>query len=146
MHRGLKVSHCPPLAAWAAALGLALTLAWTGAALAGGPYTVKVKVKPSSVLVGSNFTVAANGVSANLSQLKVFLNRTKKCASTATADAAISSDSLKINDRVSGTYSKARTLTAANVGGHYACAYLTAASKRTSAYASAYYRADLPFY
>ena len=147
MYTVLKISSRPLLAACAAALALAL--AWSGAALAvGAPYDVKVEVKPSSVQVGSSFSVTANGVSANVSQLKVFLNPTKKCASTAAADAALSGDALQINNRVTGTYSKTRTFTAANAGDHYACAYLTAPapSKRTRANANAYYKVHLGFY
>ena len=147
MYRVRMIGSRSALAAGAAALALAL--AWSGAALAAGsPYAVNVKVKPSSVAVGSSFTVTATGVSGNLSQLKVFLNSTKSCASTAAADAALSGDSLQINNRVTGTYSKSRTLTAANAGGHYACAYLTAPapSNRTRAHASASYKVQPGFY
>jgi hypothetical protein len=148
MNRGLEISHRPPLTACVAALALVLALGSSAAALAGTPYTVRVEVSPSSVSSGSSFKVTASGVSNNPSQLKVFVNTTKKCAATAAANAVIPGDSVQINGRVTGAYSKARTLTAANAGGHYACAYLAAPAPSTStrAHASAYYTVSPGFY
>ena len=120
----LKFSH-PRMIAGVSALALALAL--SGVALAGGPpYTVKVKVVPSAVPLPGTFKVTASGLSDNTSQLKVFLNRTHPCALTAAGDAAIPGDVLEINKRVVHLYSKSRTFTAPHAGRHYACAYLTA--------------------
>jgi len=147
MHPGLNFSRRSALTTGVAAV--AVLFAGSGAALAGGrPYTVNVKVKPSIVTLQGSFTVTATGVSDNLSQLRVFLNGTRKCATTAAADASNPGDSLKISTRVVGTYSKAKTLIAVNQGRHYACAYLTApaSAKVTRAHASTSYAASLGFY
>jgi hypothetical protein len=116
-----------------AALVLAGVL--SGVALAGSPYTVTVKVVPTTAPVPGTFKVTASGLSSNLSRLKVFLNAAAACAPTAAADAAIAGDVLIISP-VSGVvhaFVRSRTLStvagatgARSPGRHEACAYLVA--------------------
>jgi hypothetical protein len=122
--RVLKVSH-PRVTAVVAVLGLAL--AFSSAASAGGPpYTVKVKVVPSTVRLTKTFKVIASGRSANASRLIVFLNRVRKCALTVAGDAAIPSNHLLVKTGVVHLYSDATTVKTLIAGKHYVCAYLTA--------------------
>lgn len=148
MHRTLKVTHRRRLAVGAAAAMLACCL--TGAALAGSPYTVTLKVVPSTAPVPGTFKVTANGLSSNRSRLKVFLNTAKACAPTAAADAAIAGDVLVIAPAsgVVGSYVRSKTFnTVAGASGprgegrHEACAYLIAWPPSTlpRAHASASY-------
>jgi hypothetical protein len=109
----------------AVAAGLAMACAWSGAALAGSAYTVAVKVGPAQVQLHGTSTVTANGHSSNLSRLEVFLNKSSACKPTAAGDAAVATDLLLINTTVVHGYVRTKVFTAANLGNHFACAYLT---------------------
>lgn len=148
MHRALKAIHRRQLATGATVLVLAGAL--SGVALAGSPYTVMVKVAPSTVPVPGTFTVTATGLSSNRSRLKVFLNAHSACAATAAADAAIAGDVLIISPAlgVVGSYIRTRAVStvsgasgARGPGQHEACAYLIAWPPSTlpRAHASAAY-------
>ena len=123
MKRILQMCRRPLLVACVAGLGI--TGAWGGAALASAPYTVTVNVAPAQVPLQGQFTVTASGNSANLSRLKVFLNRVVPCKLTAAGDAAVATDHLLINTNVVNAYSKAKGAVGASPGNHLACAYLT---------------------
>jgi hypothetical protein len=118
-----------------AAIGL--TLVWGATALAGGPYSVAVKVVPNNIPLAATVTVTASGASANLSHLLVFRNRTHVCAATAAANAPHPGNVLVINARVVGAYTKSKVFTATAAGNHFACAYLTATLPSTLPRASA---------
>jgi hypothetical protein len=148
MHRTLKAIHRRQLITAAATLALACGL--SGVAVAGSPYTVIVKVVPSTVPVPGAFKVTASGLSSNRSRLRVFLNAASACAATAAADAAIAGDVLIISPvpGVVGSYVRSRTLStvsgasgARGPGRHEACAYLIAWPPSTlpRAHASAAY-------
>ena len=148
MHRFLKATSRRRLAAGAAAVAVAGCL--TGAALAGSPYTVAVKVVPATTPIPGTFKVTASGLSANLSRLKVFLNTAKACAPTAAADAAIAGDVLVIAPAsgVVHAYTRSKSFTTVagatgprGEGRHEACAYLIAWPPSTlpRAHASASY-------
>jgi len=110
----------------AACLGvLALGGVVSTAALASDTgYTVKVKVVKPTVPLNATFKVVASGVSANTSQLLVFINITKKCALSAAKETMVSSDELALNVHVTGAYAKSVPEVAHFVGKHHACAYL----------------------
>jgi hypothetical protein len=148
MHGTPKATHRRRLAACAAAVAAAGCL--TGAALAGSPYTVTVKVVPATTPIPGSFKVTASGLSANLSRLKVFLNTAKACAPTAAADAAIAGDVLVIAPASGVVHAYTRSKSFATVAGatgprgegrHEACAYLIAWPPSTlpRAHASASY-------
>ena len=148
MHGTPRALHRRSLATGTAAVVLAGCL--TGAALAGPPYTVTVKVVPATAPIPASFKVTASGLSANLSRLKVFLNTAKACAPTAAADAAIAGDVLVISPAsgVVHAYTRSKTFSTVagatgprGVGRHEACAYLIAWPPSTlpRAHASASY-------
>jgi hypothetical protein len=113
----------PALAAGFAAL--ALVVAGSAAALASAPYTVKVKVVPNIILKSSPFTVTATGLSANTSQLAVFLDQNMKCAKTAATEALHPKAVKIISQVVVGAYTKTASFAALHLGLHHACGYLT---------------------
>ena len=123
MYRAVRVCRRPLLIACVG--GLAIAGAWSGAALAGSPYTVAVKVVPGQVLQHGVSKVTASGNSSNLSRLEVFLNKSAPCKLTAAGDAAVATDFLLVNTTVVHVYIKTKAFTAANLGNHFACAYLT---------------------
>ena len=107
----------------------------SGVAAAGSPYTVMVKVAPSTVPVPGTSTVTATGLSSNRSRLKVFLNARSPCAATAAADAAIAGDVLIASPALGVVGSYVHTKVVSTVSGatgprgpgnHQACAYLIA--------------------
>lgn len=111
------------LVAAVASLGLAGSLvADVASALA--PYSVHVRVVPTSVAKGSDFRVIANGNSSNTSILVVFLDR-QACATTATDERSHPATEI-IDHAVVGLYKRSRTVLARVAGNHYACAYLIA--------------------
>jgi hypothetical protein len=120
--RALRVSRTRVIAGVAAFLVVG---AFTGVALAGGPYTVAVKVVPKTVPLPGTFTVTASGMSANTSRLLVFINEDHKCALTAKVDASFAGDVLTFRGRVTGSYSRSQAETDHIAGQHRACAYLT---------------------
>jgi len=124
MYRAVRAGRRHPLLI-ACAAGLAITGASSGAALAGSPYTVAVTVAPSQIPLHGVATVTASGNSANLSRLRVFLNRTALCQLTAAGDAAIATDVLLIKATVVHAYTKARAFGGKFPGNHLVCAYLT---------------------
>ena len=117
-----KLTRRSLLAAVVAALALVGALG--SLALAAVPYTVTVKVVKPTVPVGGPFTVVATGLSANTSQLVVYLNITQTCKKTAAAEAAVVSDQLAINASVVGAYTKTQPEVGHVIGLHHACAYL----------------------
>ena len=104
-----------------AAIVLAGALA-AGTASALLPYSVHVRVAPTTVAKGSNFRVSANGNSSNSSILVVFL-AAKACATTATEERSLGAAEV-ISHPVVGLYLRSRTILAHVPGNHYACAYL----------------------
>jgi hypothetical protein len=118
----LKVVQRSLLIAGLAAL--AFVGAVTGVALAAAPYTVKVSVVKPTVPVGSPFTVVAKGLSANTSQLVVYINISQPCRKTAAAESVVPSDQLAINTSVVGAYIRTKPEVGHVIGLHYACAYL----------------------
>ena len=115
MHGTPRALHRRSLATGTAAVVLAGCL--TGAALAGPPYTVTVKVVPATAPIPASFKVTASGLSANLSRLKVFLNTAKACAPTAAADAAIAGDVLVISPASGVVHAYTRSKTFSTVAG-----------------------------
>ena len=80
---------------------------------------------PNTLPKLAHFRVTASGHSSNASQLTVFLDN-RACATTAREETSHPRAVKIISTVVVHVYSKARTLLARVVGGHYACAYLTA--------------------
>lgn len=111
---------------WIACIaGLVIPGAWIGAAQAALPYRVAVSVAPNQLQLQSVFKVTVSGNSANLSKLKVFLNKSVACKPTAAGDSAVAGDVLVISTNVVHAYVRTKSFTAASTGNHFACAYLT---------------------
>jgi hypothetical protein len=120
MHAGLKVRR------WliGGIAAVVLTGAFSAVAVAGSPYTVNVKVVPSTVPLNHPFKVTMFGLSANTSVLRLYLNRAKPCALTAAADAATPGNVLRFATQVTNAYSITKTFVGKLEGRHFACAYL----------------------
>jgi hypothetical protein len=134
---------CRRLLVIACVAGFVSASAWSGGALAISPYTVAVRVVPNHVQLQGVFNVTASGHSANLSRLKVFLNKSVPCRPTAFGDATVASDVLLINTTVVHGYVKTKAFTAVNLGNHFACAYLTSVPPPTKTLLRA--RASAPY-
>jgi hypothetical protein len=116
-------NHGPWVSACLAVLALAGGL--SAVALASETaYSVKVKVVKPTVPRLASFKVVATGVSANTSQLVVYLNPDHTCARTAAGETTLPKAVEIINKHVVGAYAATRAEVAHFLGRHYACAYL----------------------